>query len=82
MVRVGVGVRGRVVVTVSVDGVENAVGGFVKSLTKTVVLALVVVISHITLVLLRCVDSRSRSLFYTNFSSGRVTRVDNVNLTP
>lgn len=69
----------RVVVAVTVDRVEDAVGSFVKTVAERMVLAVFVVISHITLVLLGTVDGSSSSLFYTNVSL-RVTRVDDVNL--
>jgi hypothetical protein len=66
------GVLVRVVVAVRVDGVLDAVGNLVgslgDSLTKRVVLAFVVVISHITLVLLGGVDSGTSRLFYTSLS--------------
>ena len=59
-----------VVVAVRVDGVLDAVGylvgGFGDSLTKRVILAFVVVISHITLVLLGGVGSGTSRFFYTN----------------
>jgi hypothetical protein len=84
VVRAGVGVRRRVVVAGTVDGVEDFIGGFVETLAERMILAVVVVISHITLVLLGGVDGGSGSLLYSNFSSGlrRVARVDSVNLTP
>lgn len=66
VVRAGVRVRGRVVVTVSVDRVEDAVGSFVKTVTEGVVLAVFVVISHITFVLLRGVNCSPSSLLYSN----------------
>jgi hypothetical protein len=76
----GVGVLVRVVVTVRVDGVLDAVGdlvgGFGDSLTKRVVLAFVVVISHITLLLLGGVDSGTSRFFYTGL--GWVAAVNNV----
>lgn len=67
----GVGVLVRVVVVaVRVDGVGDTftdlVGSFGNTVTKRVVVAVVVVISHITLVLLGGVDSGSSRLFYTN----------------
>lgn len=69
---------GVVVVTVGVDGVSDAVsylvGGFVETVADRVVLALVVVISHITLVLLGGVDGGTSRLFYSDLS--RVTAVD------
>lgn len=75
----GVRVLVRVVVAVRVDGVLNAIGDLVcgvrDSLTKRMVLALVVVISHITLVLLGGVDSGTSRLFYSDL--GWVARVNN-----
>ena len=60
----------RVVVAVRVDGVGDAFSYFVSSLghtlTERMVLALVVVISHITLELLGGVGSGTSSLFYSN----------------
>jgi hypothetical protein len=68
----------RVVVAVRVNGVLDAVGdlvgGFGDSLTKRVILAFVVVISHITLVLLGGVGSGTSRFFYTNL--GWVVAVD------
>lgn len=59
-----------VVVTVGVNGMNEAVadlvGSFVKTVTERVVLSLVVVISHITLVLLGGDDSGTSSLVYSN----------------
>jgi hypothetical protein len=77
-----VGLRVGVVVTVRVDGVGytlgDLVGGFVcdvgDSLTKRMVLALVVVISHITLELLGGVCSGTSSFFYSDL--GWVAVVD------
>lgn len=66
-----------VVVAVSVDGMEDAVGSFVKTVTEGVVVSVFVVISHITLVLLWGVDSRSSRL-YSNFRW--IAGVDGVNL--
>jgi hypothetical protein len=78
------GVLVRVVVAVRVDGVLNAVGNLVgslgDSLTKRVVLAFVVVISHITLVLLGGVDSGTSRLFYTSLSW--ITAVNVLDLPP
>lgn len=66
---------------VRVDGVLNAFGYLVcgggDSLTKRMVLALVVVISHITLELLGGCSSGTSSFFYSNLSGGFV--VDKVN---
>jgi hypothetical protein len=66
----GVGVLVRVVVTVRVDGVLDTVGDLVSgvgdSLTKRVVLALVVVISHITLEVLGGSGSGTSRCFYSN----------------
>lgn len=71
-----------VVVAFGVDGVgdvvSDLVGGFVDSLTKAVVLTLVVVISHITLELLGGVDSGTSSLFYSSLSW--VMAVNDLNL--
>jgi len=62
----------RVVVAVRVDGVLNAVGylvgGVGDSLTKRVVLAFVVVISHVTLGLLGGCDSGTSRFFYSDLS--------------
>lgn len=59
----------RVVVAVRVDRVLDTVGNLVSgvrdSLTKRVVLALVVVISHITLELLRGCSSGTSRCFYS-----------------
>lgn len=63
------------------DGVEDAIGGFVETVAEGVILTVFVVISHITLVLLGGVDSGSSSLFYSNLSFGWVAGVDEVNLT-
>jgi hypothetical protein len=61
-----------VVVALRVDGVGDAlsdlVGSLVDTVTKRVVLTVVVVISHITLELLGGVDSGSSSVFYSNLS--------------
>jgi hypothetical protein len=69
---------GVVVVTVRVDGVGYAfsdlVSGFGDSVTKRVVVAVVVVISHITLELLGGVGSGTSSSIYSNL--GRVAAVD------
>lgn len=71
-----------VVVAMRVDGVgdvvSDLVGGFVDSLTKAVVLTLVVVISHITLELLGGVNSGTSSLFYSGLSW--VASVNNLDL--
>jgi hypothetical protein len=72
-----VGVGRRVVVAVTVDRVKNAIGSLVETVTEGVVVTVFVVISHITLVLLRGVYSRSCRL-YTNFRW--VAGVDCVNL--
>lgn len=60
----------RVVVAVRVDGVLDAVGDLVSgvrdSLTKRVVFALVVVISHITLELLGGCGSGTSRCFYSD----------------
>jgi hypothetical protein len=72
----------RVVVAVRVDGVLNAVGylvcGVGDSLTKRMVLALVVVISHITLELLGGGSSGTSRFFYSDL--GLIARVNTVNL--
>jgi len=77
---VGMGVR--VLVAVAVDGVENflgdLVGSFVETVTERVVVAVFVVISHITLELLGGVNRRPCSLLYADCFS-RVTGVDCVN---
>lgn len=78
---------GRVVVGVvvarAVDGVSDVVGYFRSCLgntvTKRVVLAVVVVISHITLELLGGVN-RGTSRLYSNLLATRVAAVDCVNL--
>lgn len=79
MVRAGVRVVRRVVVAVTVDGVEDAISSFVETVTEGVVVTVFVVISHITLVLLGGVDSRSSRL-YSNLGLGWVAGVDGVNL--
>lgn len=64
------------VVAVAVDRVKNAIGGFVKTVTEAVVVAFVVVISHITFVLGR-VGSRPRGRrLYSNRLG--VAAVDNL----
>jgi hypothetical protein len=75
----GVGVGRRVVVAVTVDGVEDLIGSFVETVTERVVVAVFVVISHITLELLGGINRRPGRLLYADFFSG-VARVDNVNL--
>jgi hypothetical protein len=59
-----------VVVTVGVDGVDDAISYLVSSLgdtvTERVIMTVVVVISHITLVLLGSVGSGTSSFFYSN----------------
>jgi hypothetical protein len=68
--RAGVGVVVRVVVLGTVDGVGYAfcdlVGCLVKTVAERVILAVFVVISHITLVLLGGVGSGTSSTFYSN----------------
>jgi hypothetical protein len=68
--RAGVGVVVRVVVLGTVDGVGYAFGDLVGCLVKTVaervILAVFVVISHITLVLLGGVGSGTSSTFYSD----------------
>lgn len=70
----------RVVVAVRVDGVLNAVGylvcGVGDSLTKRMVLALVVVISHITLELLGGCSSGTSRFFYSDLSLMGVNTVN------
>lgn len=78
-----VGVLGVVVVAVRVDGVGYAFSDLVSSLgdtvTKRVVVTVVVVISHITLVLLGGLNRGTSSAFYSDL--GRVAGVDSaVNL--
>ena len=70
-----VGVRVRVVVVVSaVDGVEDAIRGTRETVAEGVVLAVLVVISHITLVLAcGCVDRSSVGDFDVLVVAGRVT---------
>ena len=64
LLRLGVGVVRVVVVVAAVDGVENFVRCAVETVTEAVVVAVFVVISHITLMLATgCVDS---SLAYAN----------------
>lgn len=79
---VGVLVR-VVVVAVRVDGMgytfSDLVGSLGNTVTKRVVVTVVVVISHITLELLGGVGSGTSSLFYSNL--GWVAAVDTVNLT-
>lgn len=76
------GVLVRVVVAVRVDGVLNAVGylvcGVGDSLTKRMVLALVVVISHITLELLGGGSGGTSRFFYSDLRL--VACVNTVNL--
>jgi hypothetical protein len=79
-----VGVLGvGVVVAVRVDGVGYAFGNLVSSfgntVTKRVVVAVVVVISHITLELFGGVGSGTSSFFYSNLGRGRIAAVDVVN---
>lgn len=76
-----VGVGRGVVVAVTVDGVEDLVGSFVETVTERVVVAVVVVISHITLELLGGVNRCSGRFLYANVFS-RVAGVDNVKLAP
>lgn len=80
----GVGVLVRVVVVaVRVDGVGDTftdlVGSLGNTVTKRVVVTVVVVISHITLELLGGVGSGSSRFFYTN--RGWVAAVDTITLT-
>lgn len=76
------GVLVRVLVAVRVDGVLNAVCYLVcdvgDALTKRMVLALVVVISHITLELLGGCSSGTSRFFYSNL--GLIACVNTVNL--
>jgi hypothetical protein len=51
----------------SVDGVEDVVGGAVKSVTERVILAFVVVISHVKLAILGRVDSSTSLSLDTYF---------------
>jgi hypothetical protein len=78
----GVGVVVRVVVLGTVDGVGYAfgdfVGSFVETVAERVILAVFVVISHITLKLLRGVGSGTSSAFYSNL--GWIAGVDVVRL--
>jgi len=78
------GVFVRVVVAVRVEGMSDVFGYFVGSLgntlTKRMILALVVVISHITLELLGGVASGTSSLFYSNLSSSWITAINLVGL--
>jgi hypothetical protein len=78
------GVVVRVVVAVTVDGVSDVVGYFRSCLgdtvTKRVVLAVVVVISHITLVRFGGVNSGTSSL-YSNLLAMRVAAVNGFYLT-
>lgn len=78
------GVVVRVVVAVTVDGVSDVVGYFRSCLgdtvTKRVVLAVVVVISHITLVRFGGVNSGTSS-FYSNLLAMRVAAVNGFYLT-
>lgn len=59
-----------VVVVGTVDGMEDVLSCSLKAVTEGVVVALVVVVSHIKLVLLGGVDSGSSSLLYSNFFYG------------
>ena len=78
----GVGVVVRVVVLGTVDGVGYAfgdlVGCFVETVAERVILAVFVVISHITLELFGGVGSGTSSAFYSNL--GWVAGVDVVRL--
>lgn len=71
-----------VVVAVRVDGVgyalSNLVGSLGDTVTERVVVAVVVVISHITLVLLGGLNRGTSSAFYSNL--GRVAGVDTLGL--
>jgi len=71
----GVGVLGRVVVAVTVDGVEDLLGDLVSDLVDTVaervVVSVFVVISHITLELLGGVNRRPSSRL-DSYGGGRV----------
>ena len=73
----------RVVVLGTVDGVGYAFGDFVccfvETVTKRMILAVFVVISHITLKLLGGVNTGTSSAFYSNL--GWVAGVDAVRLT-
>lgn len=75
----------RVVVMGTVDGVcytfGDLVGSFVETVTERMVLAVFVVISHITLVLLGCVKGGSSRLFYSDLCFGWVAAVNEVNFT-
>jgi hypothetical protein len=71
-----------VVVAVTVNGVEDFISSFVKTVTERMVVTVFVVISHITLKLLRSVDRSPSSLLYSNLFSSGVARVDDVNLAP
>jgi hypothetical protein len=79
----GVGVRVGVVVAVTVNGVDDVVGdlvgGFGDVVAEAVVVAVFVVISHITLELLGFVN-RGASRLYSNLFPGRVAAVDGVKL--
>lgn len=72
-----------VVVSRAVDGMSDMIGDLVSCLgdtvTERVVVAVVVVISHITLVLLGGVN-RGTSSLYSNLFPGRVAAVDGVNV--
>jgi hypothetical protein len=76
-------VRVRVVVTVSVDGVDDVIGDLVSCLGDTVtermVVPVFVVISHITLELFGVVN-RGASRLYSYLFAGRVAAVDGVKL--
>jgi hypothetical protein len=74
-----VGVRVRVVVAVTVDGVEDLISDLVETVAKRVVVTVFVVISHITLVLLGGVNGSPGRFLYANCFSG-VAGVDGVNL--
>jgi len=79
----GVGVGVGVVVAVTVNGVNDVIGDLVgclgNTVTERVVLAVFVVISHITFELLGFVDCGTSRL-YSDLFTGRVAAVDGVKL--
>lgn len=72
------------VVAVTVNRMSDFIGyfrgSFVQTVTKRMIVALVVVISHITLEFLRGVNSGTSSFLYSNLLLGWVPTVDDVSL--
>jgi len=70
-----------VVVTGTVDGVDNTISYLVETVAKRMIVTVVVVISHVKFVLFRGIDCSPSSLFYSNLLScwclrGRVNEFD------